>query len=265
VTVVVIYVVAMTRMYDVPTHDWFTSQSLVQIRRVLGLQQSGGTLTSPGKLLHLLAAQYGLFMVSLLLGLAGVLVAARRLLQCYRARDWWPARGNALLFSWLVAGIAVYSLSSLKFPQYFVLILVPAYCYLWTELAEWDWRMAWKAAAVAAATLAGLAAFWLAVPAFRANTLAQVQQYAAARIPSADVVVTEQTIGDLIQQPWCTVEYSVPCLHAAAYAITWRTRLQSSTEQADAAFHRLMVGAVRVKTISGAVGTATIWKLREGR
>jgi 4-amino-4-deoxy-L-arabinose transferase-like glycosyltransferase len=57
VTVVVIYVMAMTRMYDVPTHPWFTSQSLVQIRRVLGLQQSGGTLTSPGNLLHLLAAQ----------------------------------------------------------------------------------------------------------------------------------------------------------------------------------------------------------------
>jgi len=129
--------------------------------------------------------------------------------------------------------------------------------------------MGWKAAAVAAATLAGLASFWLAVPAFRANTLAQVQQYAAARIPSADVVVTEQTIGDLISQRWCKVEYAAACLPPVnsppptpTYVITWSTYLQSSFSQGDQAFHQLMRGAVRVTSFSGAVGTATVWRVR---
>ena len=36
----------------------YKAQTLVQIRRVLGLQKSGGTLTSPTALLHLLFAQY---------------------------------------------------------------------------------------------------------------------------------------------------------------------------------------------------------------
>lgn len=260
--IIVAYVVVMTRMYDVPGHDWFTQQSTVQLRRVFGLQQSGGTLTSPRKLLHLLAAQYGMFIPSLLAGLVSFLVAARRLLQCYRARSWVPAQGNALLFSWLAAGIVVFGLSSLKFPQYFALILIPAYCYLWTEVCRWDWRPAWKGAVVGAATLAGFGSFLLAVPTFTVNTLAQVQQYAAARIPPASVVVTEQTIGDLIQQPWCTVHYTVPCLHTASYAITWSTYLQSSFQQGDPVFHQLMTGAVPVRSFSGAVGTATVWRLR---
>jgi hypothetical protein len=95
------------------------------------------------------------------------------------------------------------------------------------------------------------------------NTLAQVQQYAAAHIPIGSIVVTEQSIGDLIQQRWCTVEVATPCLHEATYAITWRTYLQSSFNEGNAAFHELMVGAVPVKTFSGAVGTATVWKLRQ--
>jgi 4-amino-4-deoxy-L-arabinose transferase-like glycosyltransferase len=261
--VVVIYVWAMVRMYDVPGHDWYINQSLVQVRRVLGLQQSGGTLTSPGGVLHLLEAQYRYFVPSVLVAGAAFVTVARRVLQCYRVRDWAPARDNALLFSWLVAGIVVFGFSSLKFPQYFALILIPGYCYLWTEMARWDWRSAWKAVASGGAAVAGVASLLLAVPAFSANTLAETQQYAAAHIPAGAVVVTEQSIGDLISQPWCTVEYAVPCQHAAAYAITWRTYLQSSFRQGDPAFYQVMKGAVPVKSFSGDVGTATVWRLRK--
>ena len=112
--------------------------------------------------------------------------------------------------------------------------------------------------------MAGLGSFLLTVPVFSVNTLAQVQQYAATQIPKSDIVVTEQSIGDLIQQRWCTVEIATGCLGAAQYAITWRTYLQSSSDQGDQAFHQIMHGAVRVKTFSGAVGTAIVWKLRQG-
>jgi 4-amino-4-deoxy-L-arabinose transferase-like glycosyltransferase len=187
---------------------------------------------------------------------------ARRALQCYRARNWQPAQGNALLFSWLVAGMVVFGLSSLKFPQYFALVLLPAYCFLWTELSRWDWHRGWKSATAGGAALAGLASFALAVPAFGANPLARTQQYAAERIGAHSVVVTEQSIGDEIRQPWCTVEYAAACAHAASYAITWRTYLQSSFHQGDPAFYQLMKGAVRVRSFRGPAGTATVWRLR---
>jgi 4-amino-4-deoxy-L-arabinose transferase-like glycosyltransferase len=188
----------------------------------------------------------------------------RRTIQCYRARSWEPAQPNALLYSWFVTGIVVFGLSSLKFPQYFALILIPAYCFLWTEVTRWDWRAAAKSTAVVAAALAGFGSFLLTAPVFSANTLAEVQHYAATRIPPTDIVVTEESIGDLIQQKWCTVESANPCVGQAQYAITWRTYLQSSFRQGDAAFHKIMRGARPVKTFSGTVGTATVWKLRQG-
>jgi 4-amino-4-deoxy-L-arabinose transferase-like glycosyltransferase len=261
--VVVAYLTVMIRIFDVPGHDWYIGQSTTQVRRVLGLQQSGGTLTSPGGVLHLLAAQYKFFIPSVLLAVTAFAIVVRRILQCYKVRNWEPAQGNALLFSWLVTGIVVFGFSSLKFPQYFALILVPAYCFLWTEVARWNWRRAWKCTVMAAGVVAGLGSFLLTVPAFSVNTLAQVQQYAAAQIPVGSIVVTEQSIGDLIQQRWCTVEVATPCLHEATYAITWRTYLQSSFKEGNAAFQELMAGAVPVKTFSGAVGTATVWKLRQ--
>ena len=88
--------------------------------------------------------------------------------------------------------------------------------------------------AMGTAVLAGLGSFLLTVPAFSVNSLAQVQQYAASQIPAGSIVVTEQSIGDLIQQPWCTVEVATPCRCYASYAITWRTYLQSSFNEGDA-------------------------------
>jgi len=262
VAVLVAYLAVMVPLYDPVGHDWFIGQSTTQVRRVLGLQHSGGTLTSAGGVLHLLAAQYRFFIPSVLLGLAALVTVARRVLRCYLARNWEPAQGNALLFSWLVTGSVVFGLSSLKFPQYFALILIPAYCFLWTEIARWDWRPAWKGTAMATAAAAGLGSFLLTVPAFSANSLAQVQRYAATQISADQIVVTEQSIGDLIGQRWCTVELSTRCKNQAGYAITWRTYLQSSFRQGDADFHRMMKGAVPVKVFSGAAGTATVWKLK---
>jgi 4-amino-4-deoxy-L-arabinose transferase-like glycosyltransferase len=256
------YLGAMVRMYDLPGHDWFIQQNLHQVLRVLGADQSGGTLTSPVAGLHLLATQYKYFIISALAGLAALLIALRRLVQCYRERNWAPARDNALLFSWFGAGVVVFGSSSLKFPQYFALILIPGYCYLWTELQRWDWRSWLRYATPAAAGLAGIASLLLVLPAFRADPLQQVQHYAATRIPRGAIVVTEESIGDLIDQRWCTVEKSASCSGVASYAITWNTYLQSSFKQGDPAFHRMMIGARRITSFTGSTGTATVWLLR---
>jgi 4-amino-4-deoxy-L-arabinose transferase-like glycosyltransferase/putative flippase GtrA/GT2 family glycosyltransferase len=263
-SLIVTYVVVMVVLFDPRGYDYYIGQSTTQVRRVLGLQHSGGTLTSLGSALHLLAAQYKFFIPSAVLALVAFFIVAYRIVQCCRDRSWKPVQGNALLFSWLVTGMVVFGFSTLKFPQYFALILIPAYCFLWTELAQWQWRRALRGAAMAAATVAGLGSFLLTVPVFSVNTLAQVQQYAATQIPPDRVVVTEQSIGDLIQQPWCTVEEATACVNAATYAITWRTYLQSSFTEGDSAFRQLMKGAVPIRSFSGAVGTATVWKLRLG-
>jgi hypothetical protein len=232
------------------------------VRRVLGLQQSGGTLTSPANALHLLTQQYKYFVPSLLVAGCGIGIALRRTWQCYRARSWAPVRANAVLYAWLVTGAVVFGASSLKFPQYFVLILLPAYCYFWTELAHWDLDQWWKRFWPIAAAIVGTMSFLLTIPVFSVNSLAEVQSYAANRIPASAIVVTEESIGDLINQRWCAVEKATACVGHATYAITWQTYLQSSFNEGDAAFSRLMKGATAITSFSGAVGTATVWKLR---
>jgi 4-amino-4-deoxy-L-arabinose transferase-like glycosyltransferase len=264
VVVIIVYLWLMVLKYDVPGHPWFINQSLVQVRRVLGLQKSGGTLNSPGGLLHLLTQQYKYFIPSLLLGGCGIVIAGRRTWQCYRARNWGPVQDNALLYAWLVTGVVVFGSSSLKFPQYFVLILLPAYCYFWTELATWDIRFRWRMFLPIAAAFIGICSFALTVPVFNVNSLAEAQVYAAKDIPASAIVVTEQSIGDLINQRWCTVEKADACVGHATYAITWQTYLQSSFDQGDTSFFTLMKGAIAVTSFGGAVGTATVWKLKVG-
>jgi 4-amino-4-deoxy-L-arabinose transferase-like glycosyltransferase len=262
ILVIASYLWLMVHKYDVPGHPWYIDQSLVQVRRVLGLQKSGGTLTSPGSALHLLTQQYKYFVPSLLIAGCAFVIALRRTWQCYRARSWEPAEPNALPYAWFVTGLVVFGTSSLKFPQYFVLILLPAYCYFWTELAHWDLQDWWQKFWPIAAAIIGICSFLLTVPVFNVNSLEEVQAYAATDIPANAIVVTEQSIGDLIQQRWCTVEKADACVGHATYAITWQTYLQSSFDQGDASFFKLMKGAVSITSFGGAVGTATVWKLK---
>ena len=262
--IIVAYAASMARHYDSNGGDWYLYQTAVQLRRVLGLQHSGGTLTSPSALLHLLVEQYRVFIPSLLVAVSFIFVTARCLMSYYRSRKrraYYP-EANQLLLSWAVAGIVVFGISSLKFPQYFALILIPLYCLGWTELASCKWHNKWKYSVVACAVICGISSFLFSMTALSGNPFARTQQYAASHIPSNSVVVTEQAIGDLINQPWCTVEDSTSCFYVASYAITWQTYLQSSFREGDADFRLLMKGAAPVESFTGAAGTVTIWKLR---
>jgi len=212
--------------------------------------------------LHLLTQQYKYFVPSLLVAGSAFALAVRRTWQCIRRRSWEPVRDSPLLYAWFVTGAVVFGTSSLKFPQYFVLILLPAYCYLWTELAYFRITVRWRKFWPIAAAVVGLCSFLLTVPTFNANSLEEAQAYAAKDIPANAIVVTEEPIGDLIQQRWCTVEQANACVGHATYAITWQTYLQSSFDEGNAAFHVLMRGATSVASFSGEVGTATVWKLQ---
>ena len=67
-------------------------------------------------------------------------------------------------------------------------------------MARWDWSSVWKKAPPpAVAVVASVGCFALTVPAYSYNTLAKTAEYAAAHAFRARaVVVTEQSIGDLI-------------------------------------------------------------------
>lgn len=240
---------------------WYLSQSSAQLARVLGLYSSGGTLTSPVALIHLMAAQYKVYAASFAIALAALALGARRLLICYRQRRWDSLRPQALLFSWAAASVVVFAMSNLRFPQYFALVLVPLYLLWWTEVWQWQRTVALKLGLAAFAVGAGLLSFAISASAQNANPMAELQAYAQHHIPAHAVVIADEQVGDLLQQPYCREQQAGPCRYHATYAITWTTYLQSTQKLGDPAFHGMFKGARRVWSASGFSGTAAVWKL----
>jgi 4-amino-4-deoxy-L-arabinose transferase-like glycosyltransferase/putative flippase GtrA/GT2 family glycosyltransferase len=258
--------VALTILFDPAGHKWFVDQSLTQIGRVLGVGASRGTLSSPGQLIHLMLAQYKVFLPSFAIALAAVVLIIVKLTRCYRRRTVAPLRAQALLYSWAIAGTFVFGASSLRYPQYFAMVLVPLYCLWWTEVWRWARGKGRVLVAIGAviAVVAGLTSFWLRVgsESVTENVFAEVQQYAAAHIPAHAVVLADESVGDLISQPYCQEQAATPCLWHASYAITWNTYLQSTFKLGDPAFHFMMQNAVKVWSRQGFNGTITVWKLQ---
>jgi 4-amino-4-deoxy-L-arabinose transferase-like glycosyltransferase len=239
----------------------YLSDTLTQIKRVLGIQSSGGTVTSPGQLIQLLFRQYDVFIPSLLIALSGLVIAVGLLWRCYRQRDWAPARRQALLFAWSAAGIVTFGLSSLRFPQYFALILVPLYLLFWATVSE-RLSPALQYAAVGVACAAGIVSWGLSTQGQQVNPFQRTEQYATAHLARNAVVVADEQIGDLIPQSYCREQQaSAVCLRKASYVITWDTYLQQTTQLGDKAFDTRVLGATRVWSVTGFSGTATVWKL----
>lgn len=266
VAVIGAYIGGMIWLFDFGKQQWFLQQSLLQFDRVLGVRQSRGTLNSPLALFHLLSHQYGIFLPSLLVAIAAIVLLVRRGVQCVRARSWEPVRANSLLFCWSTGGVVVFGVSQLHFPQYFVLILLPLYCYLWTEVYAYvravPRKLKLAAVALVVVGALGIGSFYLRVLTHRDNTLWQIQQYAVAHIPANDTVITEQDIADVIRQPWCSVARAGACEISATYVITYATYLQPVAPPDDAVFWKIMRGATKVKVFVGFKETITVWRLR---
>src|SRR5258708_14847474 len=202
-----------------------------------------------------------MFAASFVVAVAGLVIALTYLIRCYRARSWEPVREQAVLFSWSAAGVVIFGLSSLRYPQYFALILVPLYLLFWRTLM--DNRRAWlKYACVTVAVAAGLVSYRLSTDRQQVNPYARVAQFTAAHVPSGAVMIADEQIGDLLTQPFCREQVAVPCMHHASYAITWDTYLQSTQKLGDTAFQTEFAGATPLYSATGFSGTATVWKLQ---
>ncbi len=247
--------------FDTGGHNWWWQDTLVQVRRVLGIQPSGGTLTSPSAALHLLLAEYDVFAPSFLIALVALALALRRLWRCYRERDWRPVTGNTLLWSWMASALLIFGFSSLRYPQYFALVLVPMYAWFWTEASRWRVRPRIRATLLAVACVAGIASFCGRIVGYDDNVYAGVQQYAATSLPPNAVVIADEAIGDLISQPYCREQKATACAGVASYLITWDTYLQTTGNLGDPAYRKAAVGAVPLRSWTGFNGTVTVWRL----
>lgn len=240
-------------------HTWQHATS-IQVKRVLGIQTSGGTLTSPTAALHLMAVQYWVFLPSLAIAIVGAVILVRLAWRCYRERSWQPAQPDALFAAWGAAGLLIMAASNLRFPQYFALTLIPLYALAWSRIARLasPVRMAVLAGAMFLISL-GSVALRVAVP--NDNVLASVRQYAATSLPPRAVIVADEQIGDEITQPYCREQVTASCQGKASYVITWDTYLQQTQSLGDPGFARIFAHRTAVTAWKGWNGTVTVWKV----
>jgi hypothetical protein len=196
-----------------------------------------------------------------------VVLLVVRLVACARRRDLSPLGQEKLLPAWCITAICVFGPAGLHFSQYFVMVLLPIYSYLWVSV--WPWLTRRPRAVVGAFAVAVIAlGCGSALLRLRhdSNAFRQFQQYAATKIPRHDLVIAG-TAGDpiayVINQPWCSPgsDLSPVCFENAAYLVTWQTYLQSANPLHLAKLTILLRESRVVAEFHQFSGTITVWKI----
>lgn len=267
--IIVTYVLVMLHLYDVPGHNWYIDQTFVQILRTLGKQQTGGNLTSPLQFLHLATHLYAVFLPSLLIGFSGIILLAVNLIRSLRARNLAVFRDDVIFPAWALAGVIVFGAISLKYAQYFVMVLTPVYCYLWARIvrvARGRIRLSWMAvSAMAVLVSLGLVSFRARLAESPGNVFQEAGQYVTTHIPRQAIVIAETPVDYEIPQRWCSPNgwrMDPKCLWQATYIVTWQTYLQSVNPYKFTTFDKVLRGSVKVITIPGFNGFVTVWKVK---
>jgi 4-amino-4-deoxy-L-arabinose transferase-like glycosyltransferase len=207
--VVAVYFVSMLIIYARHGHDYFWDDTLVQVRRTFGLQSHRGTINSPGEYVGPLVDQYRVFLATVVVALASAALIIVRVVQCIRQRSFAAVSANSLLFSWAVAAVVCFGAIDLKFPHYFLLVLIPLVAYLTSEATNYVLgidtpKARWIGGAVLGLIVVlGLVTFQLRIVNHHDNALEQTRVFATTSIPADAVVITEETVGTIIPQQYC--------------------------------------------------------------
>jgi 4-amino-4-deoxy-L-arabinose transferase-like glycosyltransferase len=263
---IAVYVAVMLLIFQDGTRNVFWDDSTVQFKRTVGLHESRGTLSSLRDYVVPLLHRYRVFAGTMLVALGGILLLLFRLGQCAWSRSLAPVRPNSLLFSWALAGLISFGSINLKFPHYFELLLIPLYAYLVAEVARIarhagtaPWRRQLLAAAAAAVVVLGLCAFGWRIVGQSDNALKDVADYAGAVIPRDAVVITEETIGTIIPQPYAKMYRAGEVAGVARYIITYESQTQRIPTYP--ALRDLLRRSTRVAVFKGFKEKLTVWRI----
>jgi 4-amino-4-deoxy-L-arabinose transferase-like glycosyltransferase len=245
-------------------------QSGVQFARSAGARESRGALTNLGDYLAPLMDQYAIFTTTLVLVGVTVLILVIRTLQMMRRRSLDPVRQYVLLYSWVVATFVFFGALQLRLPHYFMLVLVPCFCYLAAEVGQFYNRATRRDRASKTARVA-LVLVGLIVLASNGNAfgqrfvmqehddaLAATAAWTSANLPLDAKVITEESVGSTIVQPYCKMWRGANCLDAK-YIITYTTHTQQVPN--NEGLQRLIASATQIHEITGFKEDITIYRL----
>lgn len=211
-----------------------------QIERLLGQKASRGAVGGLSEVVTTLQNQYSIYF-GMVVGLviAGVLVAYRSgqiAWRLIRWRSWSDAvaavRGNALLFAWAFSAYFCFGVTlKVRLPHYIFLVIVPAYCYLASEVRQYvegasrqgSRRWVAVAALVAVIGASGFYATFQRMVVDDRNAFGDSIAWINQNVPADALVITEEPVGNNIRQPYCKMDRAASCEKAASYIVVYTT------------------------------------------
>lgn len=201
--VILFYVAAMSYVFG----EAYWIQSEVQVRRALGIGmvEYRGLAYGWREVAQALTKTYWIFFITIACLIVGPVMVIVRLIQCvfHRRQPHHP-----ILLSWAVAGILLLAVVALKSPQYWVIMLVPLYAFLASELRAVLKRAdALTVSAVLVVVMGlNLQTWYMLIVQHPENALLETYDFAASFIPADAKVLTEECIGVQLGQEYFNVQ-----------------------------------------------------------
>jgi hypothetical protein len=145
------------------------------------------------------------------------------------------------------------------------MLLIPMYAYVGAVLHDVVARrppMPRRPLLLGAGVLAVLLAvngvtFWERIAGRNDNALAAVAAYASAHLPPRAVILTEETIGTIIKQPYCKMFRVQTC--PASYIITYTSHTQQPPD--IPLLHRLIAEGTKLAVFQGFKEQITVYRV----
>ncbi|HEU4785487.1 MAG TPA: glycosyltransferase [Ktedonobacterales bacterium] len=270
-TIVVCFMLYLGYMVSV-YKDAFVRQTMSQIFRSSGAVTSRGVV-SPQDVITALVGQYHIFAFTVFLCTASMVWLVIDITRSIRRRDSSWLRRYSIEASWIIAGVVVFIAVQIKFPNYFIYLMIPLFVYLGMRIR--DVATSWLAARprhprllrigliwlIAFAIAADLGAFYLRIVDQNDNALLQVATYVTANIPASDTVLADEPVGVMIPQPYCKLESAGTCPNVK-WIVTYTSLTQKlPTQASDPQLYVLLQGSEKVVVFVGFKETITVYRV----
>jgi 4-amino-4-deoxy-L-arabinose transferase-like glycosyltransferase len=235
----------------------FLADSGVQLQRLTGHKASRGSIGG-GATLGALTGPYKVFALTLALSAAGGALVAWRGAQALRRRSM-AAIPDPLLFCWAASALVCFAALKLKMGHYFMMVELPLLLVLAAELRpRLRDRRRLALGLLAVVLAANMMTFTLRFVDRHDNALGAVAAYAASDLPPHALVLTEESVGSIIGQPYCKLTKVSACADRARYLMIYRSLTQAppAISQLDG----LLRYATPLRTFTGFKERITVYR-----
>ncbi len=267
------YVIVMSIIYTIHGQNIYIEQTLSQVFRSTGTSTSRGTLNSVQEIFSALVGQYRIFIFTILLCVASVAWLAVDVIRSLVKKDVAWLRRYSLEASWIFSGMIVFVAIQIKFPNYFIYLMIPLFIYLTMRIVDvvrpllaagrQHPKLVRAGLFTALALLIGieLVAFDQRIVVRNDNALLQVASYVHTNIPSNVMVLADEPIGVMIPQRYCKLENAATCPNPK-YIITYISLTEHlPTQASDTRLYYLLAHSTQMVVFTGFKETITVYEV----